>query len=86
MCVKLTPAFIDKATNGGRPRIIYWDDGLPSFGLMVTRNGHKSYVVQYRAGGQSRRMDLKAGLTLTDARKEAKAMLGARPGPGGRIW
>jgi hypothetical protein len=31
---------------------------------MVTANGHRSYVVQYRAAGQSRRMYLKDGLTL----------------------
>ena len=40
-------------------------------------NGHRSYVVQYRAAGRSRRMHLKAGLTLTAARREAKAILGA---------
>jgi integrase len=50
---------------------------MPGFGLMVTANGHSSYVVQYRATGRSRRMHLKAGLTLTAARKEAKAILGA---------
>ena len=44
---------------------------------MVTANGHRSYVVQYRAGGRSRRMHLKQGLTLRAARKEAKAILGA---------
>ena len=49
---------------------------MPGFGLMVTANGHRSYVVQYRAVGRSRRMHLKAGLTLTAARREAKAILG----------
>ena len=43
---------------------------------MVTVNGHKSYVVQYRAAGRSRRMHLKGGLTLRAARREAKAILG----------
>ncbi|QQO34501.1 tyrosine-type recombinase/integrase [Bradyrhizobium diazoefficiens] len=74
---KLTPAFVTEATaTPGAGRTTYWDEGLPGFGLMVTRNGHRSYVVQYRAGGRSRRMHLKNGLTLTAARKEARAILG----------
>jgi integrase len=50
---------------------------MPGFGLMVTPNRHQSLVVQYRTGGRSKRMHLKAGLTLSNARKEAKAILGA---------
>jgi integrase len=50
---------------------------MPGFGLMVTANRHRSYVVQYRAAGRSRRMHLKDGLTLRAARKEAKGILGA---------
>ena len=74
---KLTPAFAAKASVApGTNRTIYWDAGLPGFGLMVTVNGHKSYVVQYRAAGRSRRMHLKGGLTLRAARREAKAILG----------
>jgi integrase len=75
---KLTPAFVDKAkAASGANRTTYWDLGLPGFGLMVTANGHRSYVVQYRVAGRSKRMHLKAGLTLRTARKEAKAILGA---------
>ena len=73
---KLTPAFVAKATISNRQRIVYWDEGLTGFGLMVTKNGHKSFVVDYRANRRKRRMHLKAGLTLTEARKEAKAILG----------
>jgi integrase len=79
--VKLTPAFVVKAeppTTGDR--IVYWDESLPCFGLMVTRVGHKSFVVQYRANGVSRRMTFKAephgGLSLDKARREAKAVIG----------
>jgi integrase len=43
---------------------------------MVTAAGHKSFVVQYRAGPRSRRMTLKAGLTLDQARKEATKIVG----------
>ena len=78
MRTKLTPAFINKATTApGAARTTYWDAALPGFGLMVTANGHRSYVVQYRSGRISRRLTLKNGLSLTDARREAKAVLGA---------
>jgi integrase len=78
MRARLTPAFAAKveAASGAR-RTTYWDAGMPGFGLMVTANGHRSYVVQYRAAGRSKRMHLKSGLTLRTARKEAKAILGA---------
>jgi integrase len=78
MRIRLTPAFAAKATiEPGAKRTTYWDMGMPGFGLMVTANRHRSYVVQYRAAGRSRRMHLKNGLTLRAARKEAKAILGA---------
>jgi integrase len=60
----------------GAKRVIYWDEAMPGFGLMVTPNGHKSYVVDYRASRRKRRMHLKSRLTLSDARREAKAVLG----------
>jgi len=74
---KLTPAFVAKPPLPEKgDRAIYWDATQSGFGLMVTKAGHKSYVCQYRAGRLSRRMHLKSGLTLTEARKEAKAILG----------
>jgi integrase len=78
MRVKLTPTFVAKAEppeNGDR--CIFWDQERPGFGLMVTAGGHKSFVVQYRAGRRSRRIHLKNGLTLSDARKQARTILGA---------
>jgi Arm DNA-binding domain len=73
---KLTPAFVAKPPVPAAGRTIYWDKAMPGFGLMVTKNGHKSYVVDYRAAGRKCRMHLKSGLTLSDARREAKAVLG----------
>jgi integrase len=82
MRAKLTPNLVAKASlpETGRDRIIYWDAELKGFGLMVTAKGHKSFVLQYRAGRRSRRMLIKGApnsLNLSDARREAKAFLGA---------
>jgi integrase len=78
MSVKLTPAFVQRPIKPQPPRdrIIHWDGALPGFGLMVTANGHASFVCQYRTGRRSHRMSLKPGLTLQDARREAKKLLG----------
>src|SRR5262245_6969509 len=74
----LTELFIKTATaKPGAERTIFWDEALPSFGLMVTRKGAKSYVVQYRSDGTSRRLTLKPGLALKAARREARHVLGS---------
>jgi hypothetical protein len=48
---KLTPAFVANPPVPSKDRVIYWEG---NFGLMVTAKGHKSFVVQYRAGRLSR--------------------------------
>jgi hypothetical protein len=77
---KLTPAFVQKPPLPEKgDRVVYWDEALPGFGLMVTKSGHRSFVVQYRAGGVSRRLTWKAapqGLSLDAARREARAVIG----------
>lgn len=78
MRVKLTPALLAKPPLPDPPkdRTIHWDAGMAGFGLMVTISGHHSFVIQYRAGRRSHRMSLKPGLTLQEARREAKKLLG----------
>ena len=77
MRTKLSPQFIASAeAKSGAERTIYWDDDLPGFGLMVTANGARSFVVQYRANGRSRRQTISAQLKLREARKEAQAIMG----------
>jgi integrase len=77
MRIKLTPAFVAGATaEADAERTIYWDADLAGFGLQVTAAGHKSFVCQYRAGKRSRRLAIRATLRLSEARKEAKAILG----------
>jgi integrase len=73
---RLTPAFVLKAKAApGADRTIYWDD-LAGFGLMVTKRGARSFVVQYRANGDSRRVTLDAVLSLDEARRAARGILG----------
>jgi integrase len=76
MRAKLTPAVVKKATEEKKP-VFIWDATLPGFGLMVTAGGHRSWPVQYKQHGVSRRRNLPGVLDLRAARKEAKAILGA---------
>lgn len=75
--VKLTRQIVDAAEIRTKDYII-WDDTLPGFGLRVFTSGRRSYVVQCRAFGRSRRCTIGShGLwTVDQARCEAKAKLG----------
>jgi hypothetical protein len=74
---KLTKRTVD-ATEIKSSDYVMWDEELPGFGLRVFRSGKRSYVVQYRAAGRSRRITI--GLhgvwTPEEARREAKVLLG----------
>ncbi len=78
---KLTPAFVMNVPKPEMGRVVYWDTTQPGFGLRVTSTGHKSYIVQYRAGGggrmgTDRKATIAGTLSLADARKEAKKVAG----------
>jgi integrase len=73
---KLTAAFVKTATANGKEREVYWDTALPSFGLVVTSTGHRAWCVQYRNGLTSRRLTINSVLSLEEARREARAVLG----------
>jgi hypothetical protein len=51
---KLTSAFIKTATANGKEREVFWDSALPSFGLVVTERGAKSFVAQAQRPQSSR--------------------------------
>jgi integrase len=74
---KLTPGFVKKADLPEKgDRVLYWDTEVRGFGLQITRNGHRSFIVQYRFHGFSQRMATDSVLTLDEARRWAKKMLG----------
>ncbi len=79
MQVKLTAGFIATAAAppDGKDRAIYWDNKRPGFGLMVTANGQRSFVFQYRnEQGDSRRASLSGTTRLSDAHKWADILQG----------
>ena len=74
---KLTKRFVELLQAEGKDRF-EWDDDLPGFGVRVKSSGVKSYLVQYRHEGKSRRMTLgrHGVLTAEEARRLAKLQLG----------
>jgi integrase len=73
----LTPAFCLKAKAlPGAERTIYWSAKREGFGLMVTAAGARSFVVQYRSSGKSRRMTIDGKLSLEAAERQAKVLQG----------
>ena len=67
---------------------IFWDRGLPGFGVRVYPSGKKAYIVQSRAGGRSKRVTVgrHGVLTAEQARQRAALMItrikaGAEPVP-----
>lgn len=74
---KLTKRVVDAAESREKDYVI-WDDELPGFGLRVFASGKRSYVLQYRALGRSRRytIGLHGVWTAESARQEAKVQLG----------
>jgi integrase len=74
---KLTKRFVESLQPTDKDRFL-WDDDLPGFGVRVKPSGVKSYMIQYRQGGTSRRLTLgRHGIIATDqARRLAKVRLG----------
>jgi hypothetical protein len=74
---KITKRVVD-ATEVREKDYVIWDDELPGFGLRVFVSGKRSYVVQYRADGRSRRytIGLHGVWPPETARREAKVLFG----------
>ena len=75
--IRLTKRSVEKLESGAEDYFI-WDSDLSGFGVRVMPSGRKSYLVQYRAGGRSRRRSIgqHGALTADQARLEAKKLLG----------
>lgn len=73
---KITKKLVDALEPGDRD-VFAWDSELPGFGLRITPGGSRTYLVQYRAGGRSRRMTIARHgvMTAEEARKEARNIL-----------
>ena len=74
--IKLTKRIVD-ATQPKETDYFVWDNETKGFGLRVLPSGVKSYLIQYRSGGRTRRLSLgKHGvLTPDEARKLAREHL-----------
>ncbi|MEO3434461.1 tyrosine-type recombinase/integrase [Inquilinus sp. CAU 1745] len=74
---KITKRVVD-AAEARKKDYVLWDDELPGFGLRVFTSGKRSYVIQYRASGRSRRytIGLHGVWTPETARQEAKVQFG----------
>jgi integrase len=74
---RITKRVVDGAAPGPVDYFL-WCDDLPGFGVRIFPSGKRSYLVQYRANGRSRRLTigLHGRLTTEEARRLAMARLG----------
>jgi integrase len=74
---KLTKRLVGTVEPQSKGHVV-WDDEFPGFGLRVYPSGKRSYIVQYRSRGRSRRytIGLHGVWTPETARREAEALLG----------
>lgn len=75
---KLTKRTVDAIAPAAKDFFVF-DDEIAGFGLRVMASGKKSYMVQYRSGGRTRRVTFGRHGTITpdEARKKARELLGA---------
>jgi hypothetical protein len=79
--IRLTKSAIDALPTLQKDNV-YWDSGLPGFGLKVTPKGRKVFIVLYRTGGAGSRLRKYLGpygrMTLAMARGQAQKIFAAR--------
>ena len=74
---KLTKSVVDKLELPNTAYVIYWDGQDKGFGLRVTKNGKKSYIVQGRVYGKELRITIgpHGVFTVEQAREAAREHL-----------
>jgi len=80
--IHMTKSAVD-ALKAASKDTVYWDAGLPGFGVKVTPRSRKVFVVLYRIGGAGSRLRKYTigpygRVTLQMARAEAQKVLAAR--------
>jgi len=55
---KLTKSIVDKLPLPSTAYVMYWDEQDRGFGLRVTKNGKKTYIVQSRVNGKELRITI----------------------------
>ncbi len=75
--MKLTKRTVEALPTKAKDYFV-WDSELAGFGVRIFASGRKSYLVQYRAAGRSRRRSIgrHGVLTSDEARNEARKLLG----------
>lgn len=81
--VKLTKTVVDAILASSERRVV-WDTELSGFGVRVEASGTKTFIIRYRANGGGRNAPKRfhtigrfGNLTVDEARKQAKVLLGA---------
>src|SRR3977135_3628362 len=80
--VKITKSAIDAIAVPAK-ETVFWDAGLPGFGVKVTPKGKKVFIVIYRTGGAGSRLRKYTigpygRITLAMARAQAQKIFAAR--------
>ncbi|MBT5523060.1 MAG: integrase arm-type DNA-binding domain-containing protein, partial [Rhodospirillaceae bacterium] len=75
---KLTKRVVDAAKADPSGHYFIWDEEMPGFGIRILMSGKKTYQIQYRHGGRTRRNSIGMHGTVTpeEARKHARELLG----------
>lgn len=74
---KLTKRAVDALKPKAQGDLVVWDTEITRFGVRVKPSGKKSYIIQYRAKGRSKRFTIgpHGVMTADEARKEARSLL-----------